>query len=301
MAEKDIAEKTLQGYNDVFADIVNVLLFNGKQIVEPDVLIDALPTSQYKVDGKLHEQDRDVAKYWKNSNIKIAFYGVENQTSIDKDMPLRIISYDGAAYRNQLNEKKYLHKAEKRYPVVTIVLNFSDKRWRRNRSLAKCLGVPQELEPFVSDYKINVFDIPYLSDEQVKLFKSDFKIVADYFVQMRKNKTYVPSQDKLVHVREVLTMLSVLTGDARYEEAFSSFDDGDFVGGVNMCKFLDELEARGVAIGEARGKAIGEARGEDNFARLTLKLKELGRVDELFQAAADAEFRAKLMKEFSIA
>ena len=30
MAEKDIVEKTLEAYNDVFADIVNVLLFNGK-------------------------------------------------------------------------------------------------------------------------------------------------------------------------------------------------------------------------------------------------------------------------------
>ncbi len=30
MGQKDIAEKTLEAYNDVFADIVNVLLFNGK-------------------------------------------------------------------------------------------------------------------------------------------------------------------------------------------------------------------------------------------------------------------------------
>ena len=28
---KDIAEKTLEAYNEVFADIVNVLLFDGKQ------------------------------------------------------------------------------------------------------------------------------------------------------------------------------------------------------------------------------------------------------------------------------
>ena len=30
MAEKDIAEKTLEAYNDVFADIINVLLFNSE-------------------------------------------------------------------------------------------------------------------------------------------------------------------------------------------------------------------------------------------------------------------------------
>ena len=33
MGEKDITEKTLEAYNDVFADIINVLLFDGKQVV----------------------------------------------------------------------------------------------------------------------------------------------------------------------------------------------------------------------------------------------------------------------------
>lgn len=33
MGEKDITEKILADYNDVFADIVNVLLFGGKQLL----------------------------------------------------------------------------------------------------------------------------------------------------------------------------------------------------------------------------------------------------------------------------
>ena len=38
MAEKDVTEKILESYNDVFADIVNVLLFGGRQVVAPDEL-----------------------------------------------------------------------------------------------------------------------------------------------------------------------------------------------------------------------------------------------------------------------
>lgn len=38
MGQKDIAEKILADYNDVFADIVNVLLFEGKQIIKEDSL-----------------------------------------------------------------------------------------------------------------------------------------------------------------------------------------------------------------------------------------------------------------------
>lgn len=30
MAEKDITGKTMEAYHDVFADIINVLLFNGR-------------------------------------------------------------------------------------------------------------------------------------------------------------------------------------------------------------------------------------------------------------------------------
>lgn len=65
MAEKDIAEKTLEAYNDVFADIVNVLLFQGRHFVKEDELEEESPGSSYKVDGRLHAQERDVAKYWR--------------------------------------------------------------------------------------------------------------------------------------------------------------------------------------------------------------------------------------------
>ena len=33
MQEKDITQKMLEHYNDVFADIVNVLLFNGNALL----------------------------------------------------------------------------------------------------------------------------------------------------------------------------------------------------------------------------------------------------------------------------
>lgn len=38
MAEKDKAEKSLQEYPDVFADIFNTLVFDGKEILIPEKL-----------------------------------------------------------------------------------------------------------------------------------------------------------------------------------------------------------------------------------------------------------------------
>ena len=64
MAEKDIAEKTLEAYNDVFTDIVNGFLFQGESLIQETALTDAQPFSMYKADGKLHQMERDIAKYW---------------------------------------------------------------------------------------------------------------------------------------------------------------------------------------------------------------------------------------------
>ena len=272
MAEKDMTEKTLESYNDVFADIVNVLLFNGRQVVKENELTPETPRSLYKADGKLHEQERDVAKFWKNTNVRIALYGLENQTEIDVDIPLRVISYDGAAYRDQLNGQK------KRYPVVTLVLYFGEKRWNNPRCLHDCLEIPEDLKAYVSDYKVNVFEIAWLSEEQVKLFQSDFKYVADYFVQVRKNKEYVPSAETIDHVRETLQLLAVLTKDNRFEEyANTQAKEGEK---VTMSEVLDRMinegYNRGISIGEARGISIGEERTkklyEEELALLKAKL-----------------------------
>ena len=83
MGEKDIAEKILLAYNDVFSDIVNVLLFGGQEVIQGNDLEDQTTVSAYKADGKLHEIDRDVAKRWKTGNLRLACGGFENQTSSD--------------------------------------------------------------------------------------------------------------------------------------------------------------------------------------------------------------------------
>ena len=67
MGEKDMSEKILEDYNDVFSDIVNVLLFHGQELIEPSTPSISVH-SQYKgEDAKLHEQERDVAKSGKGT------------------------------------------------------------------------------------------------------------------------------------------------------------------------------------------------------------------------------------------
>lgn len=84
MAGKDKIEKLLEDYKDVFADIINVLIYNGKQVIKPQELSESKVKSQYKAaDDALHEQERDILKVWKHGDNHKIIFGIENQTSTD--------------------------------------------------------------------------------------------------------------------------------------------------------------------------------------------------------------------------
>ena len=272
MGEKDIAEKILMDNNDVFADVVNGLVFDGKPIVEEINLSNMKDKSQYKISGKLHEQERDVAKVIECDGVKVMYVGIENQTDIDTDETIRVIGYDGTSYRGQL-----LGENEKKYPVVTLVLYFGERKWNRNRTLYETLDIPENIKPFVNDYKINIFEIAYMTPEEVEKFTSDFKIVADYFVQKRMKKDYKPINKVIKHVDELLKLMTVLTGDSRFEEQIKEMHKEE--GEVRMCEVLDKIENRGInkgiEIGETKGRKLGEKIGETKGRKIGEKLGEI--------------------------
>lgn len=257
MANNDLPEKLLEDHSDVFSDILNVLLFNGKQLILQEDLEDLFPKSQYKAEsGVLHEEERDVAKRWKNNQINLASIGLENQSRYYKWMPVRTIGYDGANYREQLLGKK----VKRVYPVISIVLNFSMYRWKSHLNLRDCLDIPDCLSPYVNDYKVHVFDIAYLTDEQIEMFKSDFKIVASYFVNRRKKQAFSFPDKIPEHVDAVLKLLSVLTGDPRFSEGWVIPETKHKEGCSMGEKWIDEIENRGKERGLLEGEKIGRIR-----------------------------------------
>ena len=113
------------------------------------------------------------------------------------------------------------------------------------------------------------------------MFGSDFKVVANYYMQIRKNKKYVPTATELRHVHDVLQMMKELTRNEEFEkvqrEAEKKLErDGevrmnmDDVIGRMIAKSEAKAEKRGIAIGEAKGIAKGEAKGIVEGTRRTL-------------------------------
>ena len=252
MQGKDITEKMLEKYNDVFADILNVLLFAGGDVVDESALTDALPMSMLKIDGRVRTQERDIAKYWRKNKINVALFGLENQTVPNKLMPLRVFGYDGAEYVKQ-SRKENSDRAK--YPVITLVLYLGyEKRWNYPKRLFDVLDIDKDIRPYVNDFKINLFEIAYLEREKIDLFKSDFRILADYLYQMRENRDYIADDTNIAHVEELLTLMSAMTGDNRFEETINDFKGKEK---VNMCEVLDRVEARGIEKGRLEGRQEG--------------------------------------------
>lgn len=250
MGEKDIAEKKLFQLSDVLANAVNVTMFHGKEVIHADELEDALPKSTYSADDSVREQERDVAKFWKGNEIRIAFLGIENQTDVDDRMPLRVIGYDGAAYRSELNRKDGNY-----YPVVTIVFYFGTKtRWTGPIRLKECFDIPKELEPFVNDYKIHVVEVAWLPDEVIQKFDNAFRPAAEYLKQECEKKPYEPNGEPIKHPYETMQLLYALSGEKGFLEARDTMKEGDTMTMESISfKLRDEkFKAEGIQAGEEK-------------------------------------------------
>ena len=114
------------------------------------------------------------------------------------------------------------------------------------------------IKPYVNNFKINLFEIAYLDREKIDMFKSDFRILADYLYQMRVNKNYVAGDTVIEHVDELLMLMSAMTNDYRFEETINEMKGKEH---VTMCEALDRVEARGMEKGIAKGREEGIKEG----------------------------------------
>ena len=313
MGEKDILEKKLLMFNDVFADFVNGIMFDGKDVVKEDELVDLSGWSHYKGDDSKHRfQDRDVVKLWKKENVVISLIGIENQDVPDEDMVFRVISYDGASYRTQLVEKERRKRKKETeningkvdiFPVITFVIYYGEEEWKHETTLYKRLNLDSELKHYVSDYSINLIDLKKLGEDDINKFKKDFKLIADYMVKGSKHKA---DRIDLNHPEEVSELILRLTGEEL------PFEVECEEGGKNMEKFFEPMferaEARGEARGRAEGRAEGEARGraegktegESCLARLISLLMSEGKNDKIKDVVENEVIRHGLYKEYGI-
>ena len=299
MGAKDLAEKNLLQYKDVFSDIVNVNLFGGRCYVsaeelsrEPGELI-----TKAVSDDKLRQLQMDVPMKCKKNNRSF-FLCLENQSDKNNVMPVRDMGYQHAKYMEQIKEvkesnrkignypnpvTKEINDSQKLSPVITLVLNYSQKEW----------------------------------ETTIRQYQSDFKYIVRYLScgnDRRKLDEYFQTTEfELDHPEAFLDWLSAVTNDRRYRKAKELIQKTEGKGGrINMCVLLDMYEergeargiekgiAQGIVQGEARGVAKGISQGIEEINTLYHCLLADNRMEDIQKAIMDTDYQKELLQEYGI-
>ena len=299
MGAKDLAEKNLLQYKDVFSDIVNVNLFGGRCYVSAEELSREPGELIMKAvsDDKLWQLQMDVPMKCKKNNRSF-FLCLENQSDKNNVMPVRDMGYQHAKYMEQIkaakesNQKtsnypnpmtKELNDSQKLSPVITLVLNYSQKEW----------------------------------ETTIRQYQSDFKYIVRYLScgnDRRKLDEYFQTTEfQLDHPEAFLDWLSAVTNDRRYRKAKELIQKTERKGGkINMCVLLDMYEergeargiekgiAQGIVQGEARGMAKGISQGIKEINTLYHCLLADNRMEDIQKAIMDTDYQKELLQEYGI-
>ncbi len=210
MREKSIMSRRFISQNEVFADIFNYHLYQGKQVIKEDDLEerDSTEVAVLIQDEKAYavEKIRDILKECVIKTTDQAVYlilGIENQSQLHYAMPVRKFLYDALSYTKQveeiskknIREKKYKNRAEylsgfrkedKLKPVITLVVYWGADEWDAPRSLHEMLDVNDpEILRFVDDYKLKLIIPSEITD--FEKFHSDARYVLE-FIGASKDK-----------------------------------------------------------------------------------------------------------------
>ena len=147
-----------------FADLVNVILYSGLPVINPEYLniYDSEISTVIKDHSFIKEIEfrRDILfKYTDGNESKLI--GIENQKQNDRFMLFRCMTYDSILYQRQINN---LSNDNELMKVSSAVINWGEHRWQNYDNLYDFFKV-QDIEKIsTSNFSIlvvNVLDIDY--------------------------------------------------------------------------------------------------------------------------------------------
>lgn len=283
--KKDIVEKAFVSFPDITADVINVLLYRGKEIVDAQDLWAGPTETVYQGWEKLRNQYEDLCKYeLADGKIKL-MYLIANQSKTDSRMLFRKAGYVGGIYREQ-----YEGKTQESFPVIELILYWGSDRWKGSRELCQLFKMkkfPDEAWEFIDEVKLHIFEMRYLPKEIRKKFQSDMRIVVDFLAEGEGYR----SDRKIKHKAVLIKMIKVLSGETDTDDIEKWMEEQGIreEDELTMCELFDQYVRQ--------GRKEGRREGENRFARLVQTLMDDGRSEELKRAVSDLNYRERLYME----
>lgn len=276
MGQTDLAMKEMLKQGEYFADICNLLLFHGKQVVQPEKLTPMDTAEELSIRSRKQnwsiQRQRDVLKLadisqMEDDHAAYVMIGIENQSEIHYAMPLRNMLYDALQYSMQVQEageKRGSHSAEflsgmtaedKVKPVITIVVYTGEQLWEYPlsvRDVVDTTGFTAELLQYIPDTRLLLLDVRHSQDMDLlqtglrHIFKATQfykkkKELREYILEPTNGFDHVSTL--LANVFEQLVKFKLLDVGAEEE--------------VNMCEALEEL------MQDCREEGIDQGRQEE--------------------------------------
>jgi len=309
MGKTDDFTGNMMEVNTYFADALNSAVYNGAKVVSPS---DLQPYSERKANtGKIRNGNavtermfRDVIKEVRendNTGLLACIAGVENQTELSRIMPARVMRYDGREYVHQGEdlcstvEEKIAGMPSDSYliPIVTVVINFSDRKWDQPRSIHELIYPKyrgKELMKYVPDYFINVLDPYDMEDEEIERMESNLREVM-YTVK------YSSDKEKLAEIVRSSRRFSDLDAEtANFIEHFGNIKlNRNERGGYDMCRAIQEMKAEiaeektradeaETRAGEEKTRADeAETRADRAESELAKYIAKYGKLDDAYE------------------
>ena len=229
--------------NEIFADVVNYFLFDGKAEIKSDDLKELDTAFKDKVKDIDKQRFRDIYKevvIKTDSKNTYLLVGIENQSKVDNRMLLRCLEYNIMSYYKQLDdiENKNKNVKIKLKPVITFVLYFGTKKWTGPKSLYEMLDLEfEEIKGFITNPKLYLISPNEIDENNINKFNSELRTILKY-IKYSKRKTelreVISKDDKFNEMsNDSVKLLSAVTK--------TKIKTNEEEGVVNMCKAIDDM------------------------------------------------------------
>ena len=277
----------------IFADIFNFYIYGGRQIIQPEQLVErdstkiALP---YGVDGAVvpFQKFRDVQKLYSvmtDGKTEYVLYGVENQSEVHYAMPVRNNLYDALEYAGQVESAARSHRREMRekdhqeskitpntgeflsgfwrrdklIPSVTLTIFFGSEEWDGPLSLFDMMDVSDtEVLSCIDNYHVHLIAPAQMADEEIMKFQTSLREVM-LFIKYSKDKAAL--NNVLSSNQERFQQLERRAADVIKAATNLGITYEDRKGKVDMCQAVQDMCKESEAIGIAKGIAQGISQG----------------------------------------
>ena len=289
---------------EIFADAVNYAVYKGKQVVDPNTL-ESAPTvaTSFVYNGEdvkiSFEKIRDVRKTVRldpAERTAYMVYGAENQTNLHYAMPVKTMMYDVMEYAGQIETRgktfrknkageyemlpedeakpvteEFLSswkKEDRLIPVITIVVNFSDKKWDAPVSLHEMFNMDypernEVIKEMIPDYRIQLIDPHQMKDEDYDRMKTELGTVMKFISNAgSKEKLKAMDPEKTLN-RTAVEVINTCTG-----AKITMPEEGTV---IKVSEGIRELMEEGREEGRIEGREEGKAEGIQNVVMNMIK------------------------------